>query len=85
MVGEERYSLRSRSRMFKTTVQEERHDKLNQRRRHSCTKLGDLKSPLGTRRTNIVRILRGDKGNLLSKEADTAKETSEINSFLKPS
>lgn len=48
-------------------------------------KIRDLKSPLGTRRTNIVRILRGGKGNLLSKEADMAKETSEINSFLEPS
>lgn len=70
--------------MLKTLVQKERYERLKRRRRCHCTKLGDLKSPLGTRRTNVVRILRGDKGNMLSKKADTAKETSEINSFLKP-
>lgn len=53
------------------------------RRRHSYT-LRDPMSPQSTRRTSAVRVLRGDKGNMLSKEADIAKETSGINSFLKP-
>lgn len=46
--------------------------------------LGNLMSPRGARRTSTVRVLRGDKGNSLSKEADIAKETSKINSFLEP-
>jgi hypothetical protein len=64
-------------------VGKEWHGKQSWRRRHSYT-LRDPTSPHGTRRTGALRVLRGDKGNMLSKEADIAKETSGINSFLKP-